>query len=72
MRAFYVPELTSNALRVSESGGDPSTVVSQLMKAATRAQAVCGTGVTGTPHSHMSFAASFLNLCGNGVWSGNE
>ncbi|KAF9646712.1 hypothetical protein BDM02DRAFT_3188609 [Thelephora ganbajun] len=37
-RAFYVPELNSNALRVGESGGDPSIVVDQLTKAATRAQ----------------------------------
>ena len=49
MKAFYVPELTSNALRVSEPDGDPSAVVSQLMKAATRAQTVCATGVTGRP-----------------------
>ena len=45
MKAFYVPELTSNALRVSEPDGDPSAVVSQLMKAATRAQTVCGNGM---------------------------
>ena len=47
MKAFYVPELTSNALRVSECKGDPSAVMSQLMKASTRARAVCRTVVTG-------------------------
>ena len=72
MKAFYVPELTLNARRVSECEGDPSDVMSRLMKAATRAQTVCGTIVTGWPHPYMSFAASFLNLCGNGVWSGSE
>jgi hypothetical protein len=40
MRAFYVPELNSNALRVAESEGDPSIAVNQLMEAAERAQAV--------------------------------
>ena len=46
MRAFYVPELKSNALRVSGFKGDQSIVMSQLMKAATRAQAVCRIHVT--------------------------
>ena len=42
MRAFYVPELDSNVLQVSESGGNPSIVVNRLMKSAVRAQEVCG------------------------------
>ena len=42
MRAFYVPELNSNALLVSESGDDPSVIVNKLMKSAARAQEVCG------------------------------
>ncbi|KAF9781518.1 hypothetical protein BJ322DRAFT_1220382 [Thelephora terrestris] len=37
MNAFYVPELNSNALRVS-SFGDPSIAVNQLIKAAAGAQ----------------------------------
>lgn len=40
MRAFYVPELNSNVLLVSESGDDPSAVVSQLITAAVAAQSV--------------------------------
>jgi len=53
MKAFYVPELTSNALRVSEPDGDPSAVVSQLIKAAAAAQVVCRTGTTGRADSYM-------------------
>lgn len=49
MKAFYAPELTSNALRVSGPGCDPSTVVNQLLMAAARAQTVCGTDVAGRP-----------------------
>ena len=41
MKAFYVPELNLNALRVTEFGGDPSIIVNQLMKAAAEAQSVC-------------------------------
>ena len=39
-KAFYVPELNSNALRASESGDDLSLIMNQLMKAAARAQLV--------------------------------
>lgn len=52
-KAFYVPELTSNALRVSESKDDPSIVVGQLMNAATRAQAVCRIDITRTLQSYV-------------------
>ena len=72
MRAFYVPELNSNALRVSESEGDPSITVNQLMGAAERAQAVRRIVMTQRPHSHVSFVSSFRNPCGNGAWSVNE
>ena len=72
MKAFYVPELTSNALRVSEPDVDPSAVVSQLMKGATRAQAVCRASATGRAHSYIIFVTSFPNLSGSGVSSGNE
>jgi len=66
MKAFYVPELTLNALRVSEPDGDPSAVVSQLMKAATRAQTVCGIGVGGGPFLHVvrpQFSQSLWEWC---------
>ena len=41
MRDFYVPELDSNALQVSESGGNPSVVMNRLIKSPARAQEVC-------------------------------
>ena len=41
MRAFYAPEFDSNALQVSESGGNPLVVVNQFMKSPARAQEVC-------------------------------
>lgn len=71
MRAFYVPELNSNALRVSESGSDPSVAVNQLMKAAARAQLVRRIIVMRIPHSYPLFISSFLSPCGNGVSSGS-
>ena len=43
MRVFYVPELDSNALQVSESCGNPSVVVNRLMKSPVGVQEVCGT-----------------------------
>ena len=43
IRAFYVPELDSDALRVSESGDNPSVVVNRLMKPPARAQEVYNT-----------------------------
>ena len=41
MEMFYVPELNSNVLLVSESEGDPSMVTGRLIAAATEAQLVC-------------------------------
>ena len=40
MKAFYVPELNSNALHVTESEADLSDAVNLLMKEAARAQLV--------------------------------
>jgi hypothetical protein len=67
MKAFYVPELNSNALRVSESGGDLSATVNQLTKGAARAQLVRRVSVLKMFHSYALFVSSFLNLCGNGA-----
>ena len=69
MKAFYVPELESNALRIEESEGDLSIAVNQLMKASARAQLVRETDAIDRVHSYAP--SSFLNLYGNGVWSGN-
>ena len=69
MKAFYVPELKSNALRIEESEGDLSIAVNQLMKASARAQLVREIGAIDRFRSYAP--SSFLNLYGNGVWSGN-
>ena len=50
MKAFYVPELNSNALRVGASRDDPSVAVNQLMKAAAGAQLVRKFNLTRKPH----------------------
>ena len=41
MRVFYVPEIDSDALQVSESGSNLPVVVNRLMRSPARAKEVC-------------------------------